>query len=350
MRRESIRFTPRSFLKDISSFIVFMVVLIAFITLVLKALSFSNTGIVVVDVFLLVCTFVYAIFKYRQHVSFWRDLENCIESLDRVGHFPDLIERPKFLEGQIAYDALCEVASLADEEFIDLKTAANENSEYITTWVHEVKTSLAAARLIAEGISSSDAALLKRELERTEVFVQQALYAARADSLAHDYLIREICLAEVVREASKANMHYLMSLNVSVEVRVDPSFTIYADKQWLNFIITQLITNSAKYEAKTISITAQKPQRETSSGCTLLEVKDDGCGIPAEDVPRVFERGFTGKVGRTHGSATGMGLYLVAQMCAQMGLGICLASEEGRGTRVEISFPHDRRKMSLTNL
>lgn len=68
---------------------------------------------------------------------------------------------------------------------------------------------------------------------------------------------------------------------------------------------------------------------------------------PAADVPRVFDRGFTGEVGRAHGSATGMGLFLVARMCTQMGLGIMLASEEGVGTRVQISFPHDRRRMHL---
>lgn len=69
---------------------------------------------------------------------------------------------------------------------------------------------------------------------------------------------------------------------------------------------------------------------------------------PQPDVPRVFDRGFTGEVGRAHGSATGMGLFLVARMCAQMGLDVLLASEESIGTRVQIKFPHDRRRMRLS--
>ena len=76
-------------------------------------------------------------------------------------------------------------------------------------------------------------------------------------------------------------------------------------------------------------------------------VRDNGCGIPAADVPRVFERGFTGQVGRAHGSATGMGLYLVASLCASMGLHVGLASEEGTGTRVILTFPHDRTRKEL---
>ena len=79
----------------------------------------------------------------------------------------------------------------------------------------------------------------------------------------------------------------------------------------------------------------------------MLEVRDNGCGIPAADVPRVFERGFTGQVGRAHGSATGMGLYLVASLCASMGLHVGLASEEGVGTRVILTFPHDRTRKEL---
>ncbi|MDU3173261.1 ATP-binding protein [Eggerthella sp.] len=85
----------------------------------------------------------------------------------------------------------------------------------------------------------------------------------------------------------------------------------------------------------------------TSDARTVLEVADDGWGVPAGDVPRVFERAFTGENGRRAGSSTGMGLYLVAELCAKMGLAVALASEEGKGTRVLLAFPHDRRKLDL---
>jgi len=120
-----------------------------------------------------------------------------------------------------------------------------------------------------------------------------------------------------------------------------------ADKTWLAFILSQLIVNAAKYDATTITFSVCIPDEEGPNACTMLEVRDDGCGVPAADVPRVFDRGFTGEVGRSHGSATGMGLYLVARLCAQMGIGIMFASDQGIGSRVVLGFPHDRRRARL---
>ena len=122
--------------------------------------------------------------------------------------------------------------------------------------------------------------------------------------------------------------------------------TVFADAKWLAFVIGQIVVNAAKYGARTIRFSARVEGRG-ADGRTVLEIADDGCGIPAADVPRVFDRGFTGENGRAQGSSTGMGLYLVAQLCEKMGLGVGLASEEGAGTRVMIAFPHDRRALDL---
>ena len=82
-------------------------------------------------------------------------------------------------------------------------------------------------------------------------------------------------------------------------------------------------------------------------GCIELAINDDGDGIPAADVPRVFDRGFTGSRGRTHHKATGMGLHLAAVACERMGLGLRVSSEEGTGTTVALTFPIDRTRMDL---
>ena len=85
----------------------------------------------------------------------------------------------------------------------------------------------------------------------------------------------------------------------------------------------------------------------TKGGCIELIISDDGDGIPAADVPRVFDRGFTGSKGRAHHKATGMGLYLAAVACERMGLGLCISSEEGVGTTITLTFPLDRTRMDL---
>ncbi|MEG0505228.1 MAG: ATP-binding protein, partial [Raoultibacter sp.] len=124
---------------------------------------------------------------------------------------------------------------------------------------------------------------------------------------------------------------------------------IFADGKWLKFVIGQLLVNAAKYESTTIAISSRLEADGTSDAHTVLIIADDGCGIPAADINSVFEKGFTGENGRKFGSSTGMGLFLCATMCAEMGLGISIASEEGAGTRVMIAFPHDRRRLDMLN-
>ena len=120
-----------------------------------------------------------------------------------------------------------------------------------------------------------------------------------------------------------------------------------ADAKWTDFIIGQVLENSAKYGAKTIRFDSSVKNADTKDGCIELAIGDDGDGIPAADVPRVFDRGFTGSQGRAHHKATGMGLYLAAVACERMGLGLRISSEEGTGTTVALTFPLNRTRMDL---
>ena len=176
--------------------------------------------------------------------------------------------------------------------------------------------------------------------------MEQALFYARSTSLVQDYSLRSVGLAACVREACKKNARYLIERGSVPAVEVADDEAVFADAKWLAFVIGQIVVNAAKYGARTIRFSARVEGRG-AAGRTVLEIADDGCGIPAADVPRVFDRGFTGENGRAQGSSTGMGLYLVAQLCEKMGLGVGLASEEGAGTRVMIAFPHDRRALDL---
>lgn len=347
MRDKPLRFTFGTYLKDKVPFLAVTVLLIAFLTTSLFVLALSPAGILTLDATLVVGAILYLAFDYTREANFWRTLADCANALEKSAYFGDLVEDPKSLRGKIAYDTALAIANADNEELANLRSAVRANSEYIELWVHEAKTPLAAAKLITKRMQGQDALVLRRELERMSDLIDQALFAARLESLDRDYLIREVNLAAIAKEACKSHMYYLTSLDVALDFRIDPNLMVFADKMWLEFIITQIVINAAKYDAKTISFTAFDAEEESSSACTIFEIKDDGCGIPAGDVPRVFDRGFTGEVGRTHGSATGMGLYLIARMCASMGLSVMLASEEGIGTRVQISFPHDRRRLRL---
>lgn len=342
------RFTAGTFLRDKIAVVAIALLVIAFITFLLVILGVTIDAIVLIDSTLAACVVLALVLEYRRRASFWKDVETAIEALDRTRYIGDLVDDPSFSEGRLALDAMFALTQLNKDELGELRTQNHERAQHTELWVHEVKTPLAAAKLVLDRMHGPDVAKLKIELERIEGLVEQALFTARSDTLVNDYLIREVRLADAVGEACKSNMCYLASCGVTLNMQVDPQVTVMADRTWLAFILNQLITNAAKYDASTITFTTYEEGNEGPHACTVLELRDDGCGIPAADVPRVFDRGFTGEVGRAHGSATGMGLFLVARMCAQMGLDVLLASEEGIGTRVQIKFPHDRRRMHLS--
>lgn len=286
------------------------------------------------------------IWNYARTARYWRDVAAMVEQAGRACEIPALLDEPLFLAGRVAHGALEGIAQAATRENADLLQDQRAYSRYIELWIHEVKTPLAAAKLVLASMHGPEAATLKSEVERIESQVDQALYAARSATVANDYAIREVGLLDAAREAVKRNAHLLIGHQVEVGFDVPEGLTVLADWPWLVFCLQQVVVNAAKYDARAITFAARVEEAGTPRGRTVLVVADDGCGIPAADMPRVFERGFTGQVGRAHGSATGMGLYLVRTLCEQMGLGVSIASEEGTGTEVSFSFPHDRRKQA----
>ncbi len=250
------------------------------------------------------------------------------------------IREPDFPEGRIAFDLLDKTVAQGIAQVSEARRQSQEYRDYIELWVHETKMPLAAAQLMAQRIESEEGPEISRQLDRLKNQVDQALYYARSTSLTNDYVIRSLDLGSVCREAVKRNARLLIECGVSPKVEVPAGTLVQSDEPWLQFILGQLLTNAAQYGAKTIVLSSKEVEAGTPRGHTRLEIRDDGWGIPAADVPRVFDRGFTGQNGRSRGNATGMGLYLIGMMATRMGLGIQLASEEGAGTRIILDFPH----------
>ena len=171
------------------------------------------------------------------------------------------------------------------------------------------------------------------ELENINRFTEQALYYARSEHTEKDYSVREISLSDVVHGAIADNKYLLRQNNMAVTVE-DVEYSIYSDDKWLRFILDQLISNAVKYrtDQPVLHFFAVK---KTDS--IILSVSDNGIGIPQGDLPRIFEKGFTGQNGRTIHSSTGIGLYLCGRLCDKLGIGIS-ASSEGKGTTISLSF------------
>lgn len=293
---------------------------------------------------------------YARKRGFYRDVDDGVASGPHALRAFELLERPDHLEGQLAFDALRAVAKAANDEVAASRRQVREYREFIETWVHEAKSPLAAAHLVVEnlesglsaahGVSVDIAELLHRvsvldeELERTEGYIEQALFYARSETLDRDYLIRAYILRDVVAAAVKDNARLLISAHVA-PVLGSLDLEVFTDEKWLRFILGQIIQNSVKYardEGAQVAFAARLVDAGTAREHVELSVCDNGRGVSAADLPRVFDKGFTGDLGRSGKRATGIGLYLVRRLCDKMGVEVTAASVQGEGFTVTFRF------------
>lgn len=345
---ETTRYCFSAYLRDAAPALAVTCAGLACVCAVLAVLGLGWQAILLVIGILVSFAVVCLLWDYRRQSGYFREALALVESLadGNLGHFVSLAPEPASLEARVAQKLCGDVSRWSNEALSAEAARSHEYREYVELWVHEAKTPVAAARLVLANMHGQDAAKLARELDRIELQIEQALFYARSTSLSNDYAIRETALAQVARQAVKRNARLLIERGVAPSVEIAEDVRVFADELWLLFVLNQLLVNAAKYGARSICMSSHEEEPNTPRGRTVLEIRDDGCGIPVADVPRVFDRGFTGQNGRAFGQATGMGLYLSALLCEKMGLGLAVASEEGSGTRVMVSFPHDRRHLS----
>ncbi|WP_294381594.1 sensor histidine kinase [uncultured Senegalimassilia sp.] len=279
--------------------------------------------------------------------AFYQQLDLFCNSPENARYLSSILDEPRTLEGSIAFRALAVQGKAASDELAARSRDMKGYRNYIELWVHEAKTPIASAQLALSNLHGPEINKVRGDLDRIESRVEQALYYARSATLSEDFSIEELNLAAIARKACRQRSRTLIGAGVSLEFAIDDELKVLADAKWTDFIIGQVLENSAKYGSKTIRFESTVKDEGTKDGCIELAIGDDGDGIPAADVPRVFDRGFTGSRGRAHHKATGMGLYLAAVACERMGLGLRISSEEGTGTTVALTFPLDRTRMDL---
>ncbi len=285
---------------------------------------------------------------YLRRRRFFGNLSATLDALDEKYLVAEVIDPPSTREGRFVRDALARACKSMADEVAAQRAEQRAYRDYVEAWVHEVKTPIAAARLVAQNHPSPETRAMEREVQRIQGFAEQALYYARSTSLDRDFTLREVVLADVVRDAVRRNARALIDARVTPELG-DLGQTVRCDPRWTAFVIGQLLVNAAAYRAPapdggelppaTVRIWARQVGTGLDARETVLSVADDGIGIPAQDLDRVFDRGFTGVNGRSRARSTGMGLYLVRTLCEKMGLSVSLTSEVGAGTCVRIAFP-----------
>jgi len=204
-----------------------------------------------------------------------------------------------------------------------------ETMDYYTLWVHQIKTPIAAMRLMLQGDESQRGRELSAELFRVERYVELALSYLRLDGSSSDYLIREYPLDGILRKAARKYAPLFIRGKVSLDLQTT-NMRVLTDEKWLQLVVEQVLSNAVKYApGGKVTVRTELDQ---------LFIEDNGIGIAQEDLPRVFDRGFTGCNGRMDKRSTGIGLYLCRQICMRLGHTITIDSEPGRGTRVTLDL------------
>ena len=273
-------------------------------------------------------------------LTYWKRKRQMQKLLDMAGQLSEryliseVMELPEQAEDQVYYQLLKMAGKSMLERIGEVERERGDYRTYIEQWVHEVKTPITALKLLCENNRSPFSREVLAELENIDRCAEQALYYARSEHTEKDYSIREMSLADVVHGAIADNKYLLRQCDMAITVD-DLEPVVYADDKWVRFILNQIISNAVKYRSP------EQPAlhifTEQSGDQVLLSVADNGIGIPESDLPRIFEKGFTGQNGRTIHSSTGIGLYLCKRLCDKLGIGLT-ASSPGSGTTITLSF------------
>ncbi|MDD2396887.1 MAG: sensor histidine kinase [Sedimentibacter sp.] len=203
-------------------------------------------------------------------------------------------------------------------------------SEYITLWAHQMKTPITAASLLLNELSNDEKYKIKEQLFEIERYVDTTLQFMRLDTMNSDLLLKEYSLIQIVKQGVKYYSKVFISKGISLNLD-EFDTTVVTDEKWFLFVIKQILSNSLKYtDEGSISIYVVPDK--------TLVIEDTGIGISGEDIPRIFERGFTGYTGRMDKKATGIGLYLSKQILDKLNHNIKIYSQPGVGTKAEIDL------------
>src|SRR5690606_2900074 len=179
-------------------------------------------------------------------------------------------------------------------------------------------------------------ASIQEEADRLERGLETVLYAARLESFDRDFRVEPVRLRKVAEKVIHDHKRLFIRRGIYPALQIDPALYVESDAKWLAFAVGQLVNNAIKYSDKPgtkVTVAAR-----TAGRSTVLEVRDEGVGIPAHDRKRVFQPFFTGENGRTHRESTGMGLYLAHEIISRLGHRIELESTQGSGTALRITF------------
>ncbi|MDY2596818.1 MAG: sensor histidine kinase [Oliverpabstia sp.] len=253
-------------------------------------------------------------------------LKSRLETMQEKYLIGETLPRPRDSVELQYYLLMQEISRSAIGAVEQAREEKQDYYDYVESWVHEIKTPLTACSLIlANGGNPSK---LRRELKRADNLTETILTYAKLRTVEKDTQISLVDLRTVCDQAVREEMELL--INAGIAVSISGEGHVYTDSKLLIFILKQLLINCAKY--------CPDCQIHIELGENSLCFEDNGTGIPSHELHRVTERGFSGAAGRKQGQSTGMGLYIVSQLCQSLNIQMEITSLEGAFTRFTFRF------------
>ena len=312
--------------------ILFHIVFTGVGVLLLAAAGFQNGYLILAAAFSVCACLIFHWLRYRHQAARQTRIMDLTDSLEETWYAAEVLPSPREPESRAYHYALKRACKAMNERLEKSVEEQQDYREYIESFAHEIKVPISALSLAFDNMKDYE---LKRETDRIYNLVEQMLYYARSENTEKDYFVRRLSLPDVVHDIPLKYRRYFLDAGIELDIRIKDT-VVFTDEKWLGFILSQIIQNSVKYfdkPKKRLSIYS-----EESPASAVLVVEDNGCGISAADLPRVFEKGFTGS-DRSKTASTGMGLYLAKTLCDRLGLGLTVQSREGEFTRVTVVFP-----------
>ena len=282
-----------------------------------------------------VCLFIDFYKYYKRHKLLHINREQFFDDAEQLPEHMDIIEYD--------YQELAKELYQAKQELISKnRIAKKELLDYYGMWVHQIKTPIAALDIVLQNtermlyqidekemmqkaISVSD---MKMELFKIEQYVEMALNYLQVEDISSDLVFKKHELDDMVRQVIRKYAKIFISKKIKIDFKPTKA-SIVTDEKWFIFVLEQIISNALKYIKKGQIFIYMKEKS--------LVIKDTGIGIPAEDLPRIFEKGFTGYNGRENKKSTGIGLYLCKNIMDKLQWNITVDSEVGSGTKIYLT-------------
>lgn len=307
-----------------------LIMLFIFVLIFTAIFSLYNLPLEAVGYASLLCFVVMLIFGVCDYIAFLKKHQSLCElrsniavSLDRLPATMNQIEQDYMDLIQALFEDKKQYTDKSDREKAEML-------DYYTLWVHQIKTPIAAMRLILQSEENQQSHELQYQLFKIEQYVEMVMAYLRLGSSSTDFLLKEYDMEDMVKQSVRKYAPMFIRKKISVKLG-NLKHKVLTDEKWLCFAIEQILSNAVKYTNEGhISIYSENE--------TTLVIKDTGIGIAPEDLPRICEKGYTGYNGRIDKRASGIGLYLTKQILTKLGHRISFESEIGKGTTVRIEM------------